>query len=211
MLDRFLKKGLFVIILIGLLSPGAAFSQRSGPPSPETVALERRLDQIALEKRQTEQQMKASAGKVVPPYREYLLLQKSVRFADLSAELDRLQREGEEVAHLLISRGAPIKESAIRVFNLPPPAFPTFSGAPPLINIEASRVDEAFSYRPFWMFLFRLALYALLLAIVIFPTAALFAMFRRRRRLAPVIQLSSVRRRRGPDRPDQEFPKEKAA
>jgi hypothetical protein len=210
MLNRLLNRSFFFVILMGALSPGMALAQQNGalpPRSPETLLLEERLNQITREKAQLEQQMKATARVIIPPYREYLLLQKSVRFADLSARLNRLNREGEEVARLLISRGEPIEGRAIQRFNRPLKAFPTFSGAPPLSNMEASGVEESFLYRPLWTPLFRLAIYALLLAIVIFPLAALVEMSRRRRRLAPVIQISSVRRKG----PDQAFPKKKAA
>lgn len=209
MLDYLLKKSFWILILMGVLSAGGAFAQQnrvSPSPSPETLRLERRMEQIVQEKALLEEEMRVAARVVVPPYREYLLLQKSVHFSDLSARLNQLNREGEEVAHLLALQREPIEGGAIKAFNRPLKAFPTFSGSPPLSTIEASRVSESFSYRPLSTLLLRLALYALLLASVIFPLAALVEMFRRRKRLAPVIQLSV--RKRGPD---QEFPEEKAA
>ncbi|HZR47528.1 MAG TPA: hypothetical protein VFA47_12525 [Candidatus Manganitrophaceae bacterium] len=209
MLGSIVKKSLLIAILMGVLSSGAALAQQNGtlpPPSQETLILERRLDQLVQEKARLEEEMRVTARLVVPPYREYLLLQKSVHFADLSARLNRLNQEGEEVAHLLVSRREPIEGGALKKFNRPLNAFPAFSGSPPLSNIEASRAEESFFYRPVWAPLFRLALYALLIAIVSFPLAALIEMFRRRKRLAPVIQLPVGKRAH-----DQEFPKEKAA
>lgn len=193
-------------------SVAAEAQMASRPVSPETVLLEARLKEIVQNQEQVEQKLKREARLAVPPYREYLLLQKSLHFADLFAAQNRLESEGERVAQQLVSRPEPFDASVIEAFNRPrPAALPPFSGAPSLSFIEASRVDEEPVYSPARAFFVRLALYAALLVIVMVPTAAVVQtfrqMFRRRRKLAPVIEISSFRKKG----PDQEMPWRKAA
>jgi hypothetical protein len=197
------------LILVGTLLFAISENAHSQDASAETVILKQRLATILREKAQLEQEQEASVRIAVQPYREYLLLQKSLDFADLSARLDLLEKEGEKVARRLAQR-EPVEASTLEAITDPPPrAFPTFSGAPPLSFNESSRTDEVLFYRPAWAPFLRLVLFAALFLIVIFPLMALLEMtLPRRARLAPVIPISSVKKRKGPD---QETPKKKAA
>jgi hypothetical protein len=207
----------FPILLIFFLCRTASFALgESGAlpntgESPEMIALKRRFATIVQERAELEQEREAWTRIAIQPYREYLLIQKSLNFADLSARLEALEREREEIAQDLI-RKEPNSEPALKAMIHPPPsAFPLFSGAPPLSFNEVSRADPPPFYRPFrssQVAFFRVTMFGIVLFILIFPLTALFRM----RHLRPPHPVSmdqgSVKKRKGPD---QEGPREKAA
>jgi hypothetical protein len=196
-----------IIFLINLGSPFAETAPLLND-SPETIILKRRLGEIVLEKRALEQEQKAWVHTAIQPYREYLLLQRSIDFAELSARLEQLEREGEIIARRL-AQNESVPEEAIKAMVGPPPElFPTFSGAPPLSFNEVSRIDETLSYRPGWTPFSRLIISGMLLLIVIFPLAALIKIIHLRRQKRAFVTQLSFRKREGPD---HEIPKKKAA
>lgn len=186
--DRVIRKGTVIALLMIVLIVGWKRASSGGmiPPSPngavEVSILLNQWSQITREEAFLKKATREATRAATRPYAEYLLYQRSLRFAEHDARLEELKKEKRGI----IARLAPLERGAGRFSALPPgttggsiergpPTYSAYSGAPPYSFYDATQFDPASppGFSPIEIHLLRLLFSTAALLIFALPPAAL--------------------------------------